>query len=582
VEDNVSPIAVCQNITVQLDATCNVSITAADIDNGSSDICGVASVSVSPSAFTCADVGDNTVTLTVTDVNGNVSTCTAVVTVEDDFPPTIACPADITVNTDIGMCGKVVNYPVAIGQDNCSITVSQTGGLASGSIFPIGINTVEFTATDNSGNTTVCSFTITVTDNELPTMVCQNITIQLDASGNASINAADVDGGSTDNCGISTIAVSPNTFDCSDIGNNLVVLTITDVNGNSNTCTAIVTVEDITSPVVVCQNIIVELNPVTGTVTIDGIDVDGGSADACGINSYSLDIDTFDCSNIGVNNVVLTVTDNNGNSSTCSAIVTVEDNSSPILVCQNFTLELGTDGTATLNPSDVIASNTDNCGIATFEVDITEFSCADIGSPVTVQVSTSDVNGNISICTAVVTVVDLLAPVITCPEDQTVTIDVSNPFYFVPDYFGTGAATTIDNCTDPITVTSQNPEAGTPLLDGIYTITLTAEDEYGNVSTCSFELTVIAVLGGADHNTDIGSVQMYPNPAKNMVMIGNPQSLSLENIKIFDIRGRIVKTIDLRNMGAQKAIDVSEMAAATYLVIIKGEKGQVTKSLLKE
>jgi hypothetical protein len=502
--------------------------------------------------------------------------------VEDDLPPTIVCPANITANTDLGMCSAVVSFPMALGQDNCSVTVSQTGGLASGSAFPVGVNTVEFTATDGSGNTAVCSFTITVVDNEVPTMVCQNITIQLDASGNASITAADVDGGSTDNCGIASISVSPSTFDCSDVGDNPVVLTVTDVNGNSNTCTAIVTVEDITPPVAVCQNITVELDPVTGTVTIAGTDIDGGSTDACGIDTYNLDIDTFDCSNIGDNTVVLTVTDVNGNISTCTAIVTVEDKTNPELVCQDFTLELGADGTATLDPNNVIASNTDNCGIATVAVDITEFSCADIGTPVTVQVFTSDVNGNLSTCAAVVTVVDLLAPVLTCPADQTVDPGAGNLFYIVPDYFATGEATAIDNCTDPVTLTTQDPAAGTPLSDGVYTITLTAEDEYGNVSTCTFELTVESVLGAGDNNADIGSLQMYPNPAQHTVTIGNPQSLSLEKLSIFDLRGRMVKSIDLKSMGTEKTIDISEMAAATYLVIIQGENGQTTKRLIKE
>ncbi len=582
VEDNVAPTAVCQNITVQLDATGNVSIIAADVDGGSADACGIASTSIDVTDFTCADIGPNNVTLTITDVNGNTSTCVAVVTVEDDMPPTIACPANITANTDAGMCSATVNFPMAVAVDNCSATVTQTGGLASGSDFPVGVSTVEFTATDDSGNTAVCSFTITVTDNELPTMLCQNITIQLDEFGNASITAADVDGGSTDNCGIATTSVSPNTFDCSDVGDNPVVLTITDIHGNSNSCTAIVTVEDITPPVAVCQNITVELDPVTGTVTIDGTDVDGGSTDACGIDTYSLDIDTFDCSNIGDNTVVLTITDVNGNVSSCTAIVTVEDNTSPELVCQDFTLELGPDGTAMLDPNDVIASNTDNCGIATVAVDINEFSCADIGTPVTVQVFTSDVNGNLSTCTAIVTVVDLLAPVLTCPADQTIDPGPGNLFYILPDYFATGEATAIDNCTDPVTLTTQDPAAGTPLSDGVYTITLTAEDEYGNISSCTFELTIESILGVGNHNNDFGSLQMYPNPAKNSVMLGNPQNLSLENLTIFDLRGRMVKTVDLRNMGTEKAVDVSEMAAATYFVIIQGENGQTTKRLIKE
>lgn len=582
VEDNVAPNAICQNITVQLDASGNASIVAADVDGGSNDACGIASTSIDITDFTCANIGPNNVTLTVTDTNGNSSTCVAVVTVEDSIPPIIACPADITANSDAGMCSAVVTFVTPLAFDNCNVSVAQTAGLPSGSDFPVGVNTVEFTATDDGGNTAVCSFTITVTDNEPPTMACQNITIQLDALGDATITAADVDGGSTDNCGIATSTVSPSTFDCSNVGDNPVTLTVTDIHGNSNTCTAIVTVEDVTPPMAMCQDITVQLDPVTGMVTIVGSDVDGGSTDACGIDTYTLDIDTFDCSNVGANTVMLTVTDINGNASTCSAVVTVEDNTSPVLVCQDYTLELGADGTATLDPMDVIASNTDNCAILAVAVDITLFDCSDIGAPVTVQVFTADVSGNLSTCTAQVTVVDLLAPVITCPMDQTVDPGPGNVFYIVPDYFSTGEATAMDNCTDPVTVLSQNPAPGTALPDGTYTVTLTAEDDYGNSSTCDFELIVESVLGVGDNTANLGSVLMYPNPAKHAVIIGNPQSISLEKVDIFDIRGRIVKTVDLRNMGPEKVINVSEMAAATYIVIIQGENGQITKRLLKE
>jgi len=584
VEDNVAPVANCAApFTLQLDANGTASITVADIDNGSTDACGIASTTIDITDFDCSNVGPNTVTLTITDVNGNTSTCTTIVTVEDSIAPTIVCPADITASTDAGQCFATANFPMPIAFDNCGVdTIVQTAGLPSGSQFPVGVNTIEFTATDVNGNSNICSFTITVTDNEAPVAVCQNITIQLDANGNASITAADVDGGSTDQCGVASTTIDMDTFDCSHVGDNNVILTVTDVNGNVSTCTAIVTVEDVTAPVVACQNLTVELDPVTGTVTIAGTDIDNGSTDACGIASYDLDIDTFDCSNIGENTVVLTVTDVNGNTSTCTAIVTVEDNTAPVLVCQDFTIEIGADGTATLDPSDVIASNDDACGILTVAVDVTEFTCADIGTPVTVQIFSQDNNGNLSTCTATVTAVDLLAPVVTCPADQTVDPGQGNLFYILPDYFATGEATAIDNCTDPVTTTTQDPAAGTPLPDGVYTITLTATDEYGNVGTCEFELTVDTELGAGDHSQDLGSVTMYPVPAKDILNIGNPQGLDLERLEIYDLRGRLIQTADLRGMGRTKPIDVNMLAAASYYVKIMGANGQITKRLLKE
>ncbi|NNF29886.1 MAG: HYR domain-containing protein [Flavobacteriaceae bacterium] len=581
VEDNVPPVAVCQDIDVFLDANGMAMITAADVDGGSTDACGIASLAIDIDTFMCdADLGPNNVTLTVTDVNGNVSTCVAVVTVIDDIDPTIACPADISVNTDPGQCSAMVSFPDALALDNCTVTVMQTDGLPSGSAFPVGVNTVEFTATDSSGNTAVCSFTITVTDNEPPVAVCQDITIQLDANGMASITASDIDGGSTDNCGIASISASQTDFDCSDVGPNNVTLTVTDDNGNVSTCIAVVTVEDVTDPVAVCMDITVELD-VNGTVTITPGDVDGGSSDACGIAMLELDIDTFTCADVGENVVTLTVTDNNGNVSTCTAVVTVEDNIPPDLVCMDITLELDENGFAEITPEDVILSNTDACGIETTAVDIFEFDCSDIGTPVTVQVFSLDNNGNISTCLAVVTVVDALAPVVTCPEDQTVDPGVGNLFYEVPDYFALGEASATDNCTDPVTITSQDPAPGTLLSDGVYTVTICATDDSGNEGCCTFELTVESILGGNDP-AEFGTIVLYPNPATDVIYLSNPKQIELNEVAIYDMTGRLIKTINLEGMGNEKALDISELASATYMFIINNENGQMTKSVIKE
>jgi uncharacterized protein YrzB (UPF0473 family) len=488
---------------------------------------------------------------------------------------------DVTANSDLGVCGALVVLADAIAFDNCGVsTVVQTAGLPSGSTFPVGVSTVEYTASDINGNDTVCSFTITVTDGEPAMAVCQDITIQLDANGDAMIVAADVDGGSTDNCGVASIAVDMDTFDCSNVGPNDVTLEVTDVNGNVSTCVAVVTVEDVTMPDVLCMDITVQLDA-TGTITILGSDVDGGSTDACGIASYDLDIDTFDCSNVGPNNVVLTVTDVNGNSATCTAVVTVEDTTMPELVCMDITLELGADGTAMIIPADV-STATDACGINTTAVDIENFDCSDIGTPVTVMVFAVDNNGNLESCTAVVTVVDALAPVVTCPADQTVDPGVGNLFYEVPDYFALGEATATDNCTDPLTIFSQDPAVGTLLPDGTYTITMMAEDEYGNIGECTFELTVESVLGIGDNELSFESVVLYPNPAQEFVILSNPQSLALQQAAIYDLTGRLIQTIDLNDMGTEKTIDVSLLATATYAVVIQTEKGQITKQLLKE
>lgn len=586
VEDTVAPSVVCQDITIQLDAAGEASILPSDIDNGSTDACGINNISIDIASFNCNDVGPNNVILTVTDSYGNTAQCTAVVTVQDVTPPLVACPANINVPTNFGVCGAQVTFANPTALDECGIaSITQTSGLASGSTFPIGENTVIFEATDNSGNITTCSFTITVTDTEAPTMACQDVTIQLDEFGDATIVANDVDGGSNDPCGIDTLSIDIDTFNCSNVGPNSVTLMATDIYGNSSSCVAVVTVEDVTAPVAVCQNITVQLDA-TGTVTIDPELLDGGSTDACGIDTsaYSVDIDTFNCSNIGDNPVVLTITDVNGNTTTCNAIVTVEDTTGPELVCQDITIQLDENGEATITPEDVIATNTDPCGIDTTSVDISTFNCNDVGTAVTVTVFALDIYGNSSSCTAIVTVEDSLGPVFdagTLPGPQTRMAN-ENGEYILEDF--TTGITVTDNCSDPLLpiVLGQDPIVGTVLIPGVYNITLFAEDELGNITEYVFELTIEEFLSVENVTINLSSITLYPNPVKTVLNIANPQQIALEQLSIYDINGRLVQKVALNNMGAAKTIDVSNLASASYLVIIQSEKGTMTKQLVKK
>jgi hypothetical protein len=281
--------------------------------------------------------------------------------------------------------------------------------------------------------------------------------------------------------------------------------------------------------------------------------------------------------------VTLTVTDPSGNIATCTAIVTVEDNIEPILVCQDIIVELDENGQASIVADDLIASNEDACGILTTAADIVDFDCDDIGAPILVTVFSSDNNGNLSSCEAFVTVVDTLPPVIVdCPDDLTVDPGPNNLFYELPDYWTTSGAMATDNCTDPVTIFGQDPAPGTLLPDGTYTITLTAEDEYGNVGVCLFELIIESTLGTEDEEIGLNNVILYPNPAQQIVYLRNPQGVNLKQATIYDLIGRVVGDYSLDGMGTQKALDISNLSTATYMVRIEGENGSVSKRLIKE
>jgi hypothetical protein len=496
VEDNIDPDAVCQNITVELDETGTVSITPEEIDNGSSDNCGIASLSLDQTDFDCDDVGENTVVLTVTDNNGNISTCNATVTVEDNIAPTALCK-DITVQLDATGQASITTADIDNGSyDNCGIAtmeISQT----TFSCSDTGDNNVTLTVTDVNGNVSTCTATVTIEDTEDPVALCRDITVQLDASGNASITPADIDFGSSDNCGTPTLGLDITDFDCTNVGSNTVTLTATDNYGNTATCTATVTVEDNVNPDVICQDITVQLDA-SGSVTIAPADIDNGSTDNCGIASLSLDKTDFDCTDVGENTVVLTVTDNNGNISTCNATVTVEDNIAPTALCKDITVQLDASGQATITANDINDGSYDNCGIATMEISLTTFSCSDAGDN-NVTLTVTDVNGNVSTCTATVTIEDTENPVAVC-QDITIQLDASGNASITPADIDNGSS---DNCGTP-TLSLEKTDFNCTEL-GTHTVTLTATDASGNSHSC----TAIVTVADNDFPVDIDASVSY-------------------------------------------------------------------------
>lgn len=82
-----------------------------------------------------------------------------------------------------------------------------------------------------------------------PVAICQDIIVALDANGSAMISPEEIDDGSYDEDNGITLALDVTEFDCSNLGNNQVVLTVTADNGVSEQCMATVTVEDTLPPV---------------------------------------------------------------------------------------------------------------------------------------------------------------------------------------------------------------------------------------------------------------------------------------------------------------------------------------------
>ncbi|MFK7969586.1 MAG: hypothetical protein AB8F95_04420, partial [Bacteroidia bacterium] len=197
-----------------------------------------------------------------------------------------------------------------------------------------------------------CTAKVTISDPINPNAICQDASVALDASGNGSITVADIDNGSNDNCGIKSRVLDITAFDCNDIPEKTVTLTITDDHNNVASCTAKVSISDPIAPNAICQDASVALDA-SGNGSITVADIDNGSNDNCGIKSRVLDITAFTCSDIPTKIVTLTITDDHNNVASCTAKVTISDPIAPNAICQDASVALDASGNGSITVADI-------------------------------------------------------------------------------------------------------------------------------------------------------------------------------------------------------------------------------------
>ncbi len=348
--------------------------------------------------------GDITLTLGVgthrirelwSDIHGNIRNCVYFVTVIDDEDPTITCPANVLANTNSGCTATSVALGTPVTADNCGVASVTNNAPAS---FPIGVTTVTWTVTDNSGRTATCNQTVTVADNVDPTIVCPAAVNVFTNSGCTATGVALGTPVAADNCGVAS--VTNNTPASFPIGVTTVIWTVTDNSGRTATCDQTVTVADNVDPTIVCP---AAVNVFTNSgCTATGVALGSPvTADNCGVASVTNNAPaSFP---IGVTTVIWTVTDNSGRTATCDQTVTVADNVDPTIVCPaavNVFTNSGCTATGVALGTPVTA---DNCGMAS----VTNNAPASfpIGAT-TVTWTVTDNSGRIATCDQTVTVTD--------------------------------------------------------------------------------------------------------------------------------------------------------------------------------
>ena len=484
VGDNTSPTAVAVDTTIYLDGSGAASVTSAEIGYGSSDNCSINSLSLDDSTFNCSDTGANTVTLTVIDNNGNSSNTTATVTVLDTTSPS-AVAIDTTIYLDASGEASLTAAQIGYGStDNCSIASLSIGQTAF-DCTNVGTVPVLLTVLDPSGNQDTMTSTVTVLDTVSPVAMANDTTIYLDGSGTISVTAAEIDDGSYDSCGIASLSLDSTTFDCSETGVNVVTLTVTDNNGNVNTTTANVTVEDTTAPGAMAADTTVYVDG-SGNISVTAAQIGYASTDNCSIVSLSLNDSNFDCSDAGsIVNVTLTVVDASGNSSTDVSAITVNDSTSPSAVAADTTIYLDANGDVSLTAAQIGYASSDNCSVASMTIGQTDFDCSDVGSAVSVLLTVTDPSGNQDTASASVTVLDTVSPTVTT-NDTTIYLNGSGTISVTAAEINDGSYDSCGIASMVLDSTDFNCSE-----TGVNVVTLTVTDNNGNVSTGTANVTVL-------------------------------------------------------------------------------------------
>jgi len=502
----------------------------AGFDNISFTIDGVTVTELDPTALA---LGTHTVLMTfdgADDLNNgtgpiaNPNQPGCIQTVQDMFdvndieaPVITFCPAAITVECD--QSTDPTDTGIITATDNCNaaptITFDDLSTQGMGCLAHSYTIIRTFTATDGAGNTAQCTQTITVEDNNPPTItVPANVTVECDQPTDP--GATGYATASMDNCAaddqLTVVFSDISTQIPTGCGNDTYLITRTwiasDPCGNTAQGVQLINVADTTPPTIVCPAAVtIECDEDTSPANTGMAVAIDDCAAADEILITFADASTQTMNGCGQYQYVITrtwtATDPCGNATNCIQVITVEDTTEPMIVCPTA---ISLSCTAATDPADTgIATGTDNCTvvdevIVTF-TDIstqTNEGCGKFTYEIFRTWLATDACGNTTTCLQNLTIVDTEAPVITCLPNQTLTCfeTVPSPITNSADYI-TAGGTISDDCTTALadfTVFAMNEDSGGNNCPGngrTIVRTYFIADACGNTSTCTQTFTYL-------------------------------------------------------------------------------------------
>lgn len=504
VQDTIAPLIQCPtNMTLDADAvTCSAIATfnsPLTSDNCSATL-NLTSTANSGQSF---PVGTTLVTMTVSDPTGNLASCTFTITVKDTTAPVLLnCPADFTVTTDVTSCEAIVNWTAPSVTDPCDqYNIVPSVNIPNGSVLPTGIVIITYTAVDTSGNSTQCSFTVTVREDVPPVLIdCPQDITAFTNSCTAVVNWTPPV--TTDNCGLDTVTVNIEPGTIFQETSTIVLYTATDEWGNTATCSFTVIVVDTVAPQFSgCPgNMVVKAGTCSTPVTWDlPIATDNCSPDPA-VTSFPAPGDTFPA---GFTTVHIFVTDLSGNQDTCTFIVEVIG---PAISLTNIPVDqsfIGCDAIATWDPPVPVGV----CGPYTLTSNYEPGDTFAIGQTEVIYTFT-DTLDHIITATFTITVTESIPPEFSCPVSP-IHVNISGAilrdpsgFLTATDTVGTCDAvelffpypTATDNCGTPLVTQVAGMASDTVFGLGVHTLTFQAQDDAGNTALCSVNIEVFPLF----------------------------------------------------------------------------------------
>jgi len=357
-ERTTPPAEVGEPVAVSNNAECLDEVTEPDILPVVEDVEGVVlqPTEGSPVINETGNSCDGTVSYTYTyeDCAGLTFSWTYTWYIEDTTEPEIIVPSDLTIQAeeDCTYDASPEETGWASATDNCTVTptVTYSDAINPGEEPGSKLITRTWTAVDDCGNEASQNQLITVIGAGGLELVLNDYCVFLNDYGKWTLSnwdIAQIIKGTQAACGGSyefVTKVEPRTFECKDANQeNPVVVTVTDIFGNTKSGTINMQVLDTISPVAICRDVEVSLGE-NGQVFVNAVlvnagddresvpewakhynDLEGGSYDNCGIAEIYLDKQLFKRENVGENIVTMTVVDPSGNVGHCQAVVTVVD-----------------------------------------------------------------------------------------------------------------------------------------------------------------------------------------------------------------------------------------------------------------